>query len=85
MIIGLLVKTRIASFTDTITENEYCLFEIYICWINSVFLAENAQLIIGSKERTEEEWRELFNTVGLKLKKIYGKENFQAIIEAVKA
>jgi len=41
--------------------------------------------MIGAKERTEEEWNDLFNSVGLKLKKIYGRENFQAIIEAVKA
>jgi len=38
----------------------------------------------GSKERTEDEWSELINSVGLKIRKIYGKDNWQAIIEAVK-
>jgi len=39
----------------------------------------------GAKERTEGEWRDLFNSVGLRFTNIYGRDNMHAIVEGVKA
>jgi hypothetical protein len=43
------------------------------------------RLIIGSKERSEEEWFEILKTVGLKINTIYARDSSHSIIEAVKA
>jgi hypothetical protein len=40
--------------------------------------------MVGSKERTEGEWRELLSHVGLKVTEIYGRDLSHAVIEAVK-
>jgi hypothetical protein len=37
----------------------------------------------GAKERTEDEWRELFKSVGLKLTNVYARDAMHSIVEGV--
>jgi len=42
------------------------------------------KLTVGAKERSEAEWHELLESVGLKITNIYGRGLWQSIVEAAK-